>query len=151
MLLTPNNQSREQNTQQHKKSRMIQWDNDGMTIMEYNPTSTPHHTFSHSPLLRPQKQNLPDQNSFNTYSLNSISLQPNQTQTQTIPIQNLNPFNLAPLQTNQIPTQRNLNLMRTHPNQMSTQTNFNQNLHQQTNIAYQPNQTQIQPNFQQNN
>jgi hypothetical protein len=37
----------------NKKRKGIQWDNDGTKIAEYNPTSTPIQTFSHSKLLQP--------------------------------------------------------------------------------------------------
>jgi hypothetical protein len=66
MVLTPNNHNKDQNIQQHKKRRILQWDKDSMTPIQIN-----------------------------------------QNQTQTIPTQNLNPFNLALLHTSQNPAQKN--------------------------------------------
>jgi uncharacterized coiled-coil protein SlyX len=150
MVSTSNEQNREHYIHTQKKRRIIQWDNDGTTITEYNPTSTPLHTFSHSPLLYPQKQNLLSQNSINTYQINSIVPQTNQNQTPIIPTQNLNPFTLAPPQPNQTSIPNNPNRLRQF-NQMSAQTQFHHNLYQNTNNNHHLNQTQIQPFQQQNN
>jgi hypothetical protein len=109
MVLTPNNHNKDQNIQQHKKRRILQWDKDSMTPIQIN-----------------------------------------QNQTQTIPTQNLNPFNLALLHTSQNPAQTNFNLATLQSNQLSTPTNYNQNFNQHTKIDFQPNQTQIQTNFNQN-